>query len=113
MNEIYVVIRQLGVSTRYKGYHYVADAVKFTLESQERQIRITKDIYPMLATKYQSKPHNIEHDIRTVVTRCWKSNREKLEKVMGRRLQKMPSNYEFLDGLSYYIRNLHTGPDTM
>ena len=104
MNEIYIVIRQLGVSTKYKGYHSVADALRLTLESQERPIRITKDIYPILATKYQSKPQNIEHDIRTVVLSCWRSNREKLEEVMGVRLRKMPSNYEFIDGLSYYIR---------
>ncbi|MBQ8306889.1 MAG: sporulation initiation factor Spo0A C-terminal domain-containing protein [Blautia sp.] len=106
MNEIYITIRQLGVSTKYKGYYYVADAVKLTLESQERPIRITKDIYPILATKYQSKPQNIEHNIRTVVLSCWRSNREKLEEVMGVRLHKMPSNYEFLDGLSYYILHL-------
>ena len=67
MREVYGTIRKLGATSKYKGYYFVAEAIRMTMEFQERPMKITKDIYPRLAKKFKSKPSNIEHDIRTIV----------------------------------------------
>ena len=49
MRKVYRLIRQLGVTSKYKGYYYVAEAVRMFMEIQDHPIKITKDIYPSLA----------------------------------------------------------------
>lgn len=45
MRKVYRLIRQLGVTSKYKGYYYVAEAVRMFMEIQDHPIKITKDIY--------------------------------------------------------------------
>lgn len=71
MKRIYGLIRKLGATSKYKGYFFVAEAVKISMRHQYKPMHITKDIYPCLATKYKSTPTNIEHDIRTLINVCW------------------------------------------
>ena len=71
MSEVYGLIRKLGATSKYKGYYYVAEVVNMAKELQERPMKITKDIYPILARKYKSTPSNVEHNIRTLVNICW------------------------------------------
>ena len=103
MRKIYGLIRELGATSKYKGYYFVAEAVMLTMAYKEEHTKITKDVYPNLARKFKSSPMNIEHDIRTVVNVCWKSNREKLEKIAGCSLDYRPTNSEFVDMLAYYL----------
>lgn len=49
MRKVYRLIRQLGMTSKYKGYYYVAEAVMMSMELQDYPIKITKDIYPYLA----------------------------------------------------------------
>ena len=57
MRKVYRLIRQLGVTSKYKGYYYVAEAVRmFNGNSGYIPIKITKDIYPSLAKQFKSTP---------------------------------------------------------
>ena len=103
MREIYRLIRQLGVTSKYKGYYFLAEAVKLSVEMQGRPIKITKDIYPTLARKFKSTPVNIEHNIRTVLNLCWSSGKEPLNAIAGYSLRYKPTNSEFIDILAYYL----------
>lgn len=103
MREIYRLIRQLGVTSKYKGYYFLAEAVKLSVEMQGRPIKITKDIYPTLARKFKSTPVNIEHNIRTVLNLCWSSGKETLNAIAGYFLRYKPTNSEFIDILAYYL----------
>ena len=103
MREIYRLIRQLGVTSKYKGYYFLAEAVKLSVEMQGRPIKVTKDIYPTLARKFKSKPVNIEHNIRTVLNLCWSSGKETLNAIAGYSLRYKPTNSEFIDILAYYL----------
>lgn len=103
MREVYHLIRKLGATSKYKGYYFVAEAVRIAMESQERPIRITKDIYPFLARKFKSTPMNIEHDIRTVINVCWMANRKTMNEIAGYTLIYKPTNSEFVDMLAYYL----------
>ena len=53
MRKVYRLIRQLGMTSKYKGYYYVAEAVMMSMELQDYPIKITKDIYPYLANQHQ------------------------------------------------------------
>ena len=34
MRKVYHLIRQMGVTSKYKGYYFVADAVKLSMDSR-------------------------------------------------------------------------------
>ena len=53
MKEVYGIIRRLGVTSKYKGYYYLVEAVNMVMEQKEEQMRITKDIYPGLSKKFK------------------------------------------------------------
>ena len=103
MRKVYHLIRQMGVTSKYKGYYFVADAVKLSMETAGYPLRITKDVYPPLARKYKSTPNNIEHDLRTVVNVCWCANKDQMDRIAGYPLSYKPTNSEFVDMLAFYL----------
>ena len=111
MHEVYRIIRRLGVTSKYKGYYFLAEAVKMCMDMQENPIRITKDIYPRLAKKFKSTPMNIEHDIRTIINVCWNTNRQTMSDIAGYSLNYKPTNSEFVDMLAYYLLQRSLGEE--
>lgn len=107
MKQIYGTIRKLGVTSNYKGYFYLADAIKLAMNSPNKPIRITKDIYPYLAMKYKTTTMNIEHNIRTVINLCWETNQEGIAEIAGCPVSQKPTNSEFIDMLAYYLLTTH------
>lgn len=103
MRKVYGLIRRLGITSKYKGYYYVAEAVRLSMEAPDQPMKITKDIYPKLAKKYKSTPVNIEHDIRTIIQVCWISNKKGIDRIAGYTLNYKPTNSEFIDMLAYYL----------
>ena len=103
MKKIYGIIRKLGVTSKYKGYFFVADAIQLAMNSQGKPIFITKDIYPYLARKYKTTTMNIEHNIRTVINVCWETNRKGMDEIAGYPLNYKPTNSEFIDMVAYYL----------
>ena len=103
MRKVSGLIRRRGATSKYKGYYFVAEAVRITMEFQEQPLKITKDIYPNLAKKFKSTPTNVEHDIRTVVNVCWTNHKEVMEEIAGYPLTYKPTNSEFLDMIVYYL----------
>ena len=103
MKKIYGIIRKLGATSKYKGYFFVADAINLAMHYKDKPIMITKDIYPYLARKYKTTPVNIEHNIRTVISICWETNRKGMDEMVGYRLTYRPTNSEFIDMVAYYL----------
>ena len=103
MKEIYRIIRKFGVTSNYKGYYFVADAIELAMNSQGKPIMITKDIYPYLAGKYNTTTMNIEHDIRTVISVCWETNKKEMDEIVEYSLTYKPTNSEFIDMVAYYL----------
>ena len=103
MSAVYGVIRKLGATSKYKGYYYVVDAVEMAQKIYERPVKVTKDIYPVIA-RYKSTPSNVEHNIRTLVNLCWMNHKDTLEEMAGCTMADKPTNSEFIDILVYYLR---------
>lgn len=109
MKQIYGIIRKLGVTSNYKGYFYLADAIGLAMNAQDKPVKITKDIYPYLAGKYQTTTMNVEHNIRTAVNICWQTNREGVVAIAGCPLVYKPTNSEFIDMVAYYLLTRQEG----
>ena len=106
MQKIYGTIRKLGATTRYRGYPFVADAIKFTMNHQNKRIMITKDTYPYIARKYETTSMNVEHSIRIIINACWTKNKDGFEEIAGYHLNHKPTNSEFIDMVAYYLLEL-------
>lgn len=104
---VYDMVRELGITSRYKGYHCIAKAALMYVDIVYRNqdtILITKDVYPAVASKMKDlTPSMVERNIRLAVNVCWKTNRKALEELANMALDHKPTNSEFLDLLAYNI----------
>ncbi len=91
---------------KYIGFFYLADAVQISIDMGDVPVKVTKDIYPELATKYHTKDKTVELNIRTVRTFCWQHLRKQLEEAAGFPLESQPTNSEFIDIMTYYIKGI-------
>lgn len=105
MQKIYNTIRKLGITTEYKGYYYIADAIKYTIINQNKPMMITKNIYPYISKKHNTTPVSVERDIRTSINICWENNKDELIKIAGYNLTYKPTNSQFIDMVAYYLSN--------
>ena len=46
----------------------------------KRPVKVTKDIYPVIARNINQTPSNVEHNIRTLVNLCWMNHKDTLER---------------------------------
>ena len=61
------IIRQFGITSKYKGYRYLLDAIHIAAENYDECLKVTKDVYPVIAHKYGGTKVSVERDIRTVI----------------------------------------------
>lgn len=101
------IIRYFHITSKYKGYPLIIDAINIYIDKYGECIKITKDIYPILSKKYNMPISLIERDIRTVVETCWNNDRQTVETILGYRTAKCPSNSEFIDAIAYQIAKDH------
>lgn len=97
------LIRSFRITAKYKGYFMMMDAVEYAINHFGRFIRITKDLYPILAKEHHVNNSAVERNIRTIVIACWHNNKELLEEIMGCKLVTYPTNSEFIYSAAYYI----------
>lgn len=98
---IHKIIRQFHVTSKYKGYLLIIDATQ--LYTNKDFVRVTKDIYPALAQKYQMSSASVERNIRTVIEACWKNDRDAVRNIIGYDINKCPTNAEFLEAIVYLV----------
>ena len=105
MEHIYYVLHDLGIKRTYQGYYHLATAIQLVIEKEERLLYIHKWLYQEVALVHKTTPFCVERNIRTVKTFCWNNGeRDKLNSIAGCSLKQMPSNSEFIDILSCYIK---------
>lgn len=100
-----LILRDIGITSRYSGYRYLLDAVLLAVENKDGLEHITKDIYPELAKQHHASVWMIETDIRKVIENCWKKTKpERLEKYFDEKAyKKRPTNTEFIGRLADYL----------
>lgn len=105
MKEIYELIHRLGIKRTYMGYYHLATAIYLVIENEERLLYIHKWLYAEVARMHNTTPYCVERNIRTVKNHLWKKgHRELLTEIAGCPIEEKPSNSEFIDILSCYIK---------
>lgn len=65
------IIHEMGVPAHLKGYHYLRDAILMTIRDVSLLGAVTKEMYPMIAEKYQTTPSRVERAIRHAIELSW------------------------------------------
>jgi len=90
----------VGIPAHIKGYQFLREAIKLTIERPDIINSITKELYPSIATLYNTTPSKVERAIRHAIEVGW--SRGKIEnindlfkvKVYGK--NDRPTNGEFI-----------------
>lgn len=105
MEGIYQLMHDLGIKRTYLGYYHLATAIRLVVEKEERLLYIHKWLYEEVAQLHNTTPFCVERNIRTVKSHYWEhGNRSLLSKMAGCQITEKPSNSEFIDILSCYIK---------
>lgn len=69
----------IGIPAHIKGYHFLREAIKMVVENNDIINRITKELYPTIAKKYNTTPSKVERAIRHSIDVAW--SRGKVENI--------------------------------
>ncbi|KJS00686.1 MAG: chemotaxis protein CheY [Peptococcaceae bacterium BRH_c4a] len=94
------IIHEMGVPAHIKGYHYLRDAILMVINEINLLGAVTKELYPMIAHKYQTTPSRVERAIRHAIELAWdRGNVEMMTKFFGYTInleRGKPTNSEFI-----------------
>ncbi|MGO0122875.1 sporulation transcription factor Spo0A [Desulfothermobacter acidiphilus] len=94
------VIHELGVPAHVKGYHYLRDAIIMVIEDVGLLGGITKELYPAIATKYNTTPSRVERAIRHAIELAWdRGSVDTFNRFFGYTINRnkgKPTNSEFI-----------------
>ncbi len=81
------------------------------MEDEDYLLRVSKTLYPKIAQTFQVSSSCVERDIRTAISVCWtRGNRDLLFSLSVHPVLTKPTNSEFFDILSSYIKYYRAFP---
>ncbi len=106
--QITEILHQIGVPAHIKGYQYVREAIRLTVENPEMLNSVTKILYPTVAKGYKSTASRVERAIRHAIEVAWdRGDVDVLNSYFGYTIQSQrgkPTNSEFVAMISDKIR---------
>lgn len=98
--EVTRMIHQMGVPAHVKGYQYLRDAIVSVVINISLLGAVTKELYPMIAAKYQTTPSRVERAIRHAIELAWdRGNIDFMNRFFGYTInvdRGKPTNSEFI-----------------
>ena len=111
-NLVVDVLKRFKITPLYRGYDYMIDAVKITLNDNSCLRYVTKQIYPEIAKVYKTDWKNVERDIRTVIDVIWKNGgKDFFYESAGEYLEKRPRNARFIEMMVEYVMETKLSQD--
>lgn len=99
------LLRSLGATGRPYGYRYMEFIVDYMICHQDDYQFVTKAVYPETAKHFGVTASSVERAIRTLVHSIWKGeDHSNLDCIAGVKLEKAPTNSEFIDMIVAYIQ---------
>lgn len=90
----------VGIPAHIKGYQFLREAIKMTIEQPDIINSITKKLYPSIAERYQTSPSKVERAIRHAIEVAWNRGKiENINNVFGIKIyasNEKPTNGEFI-----------------
>ena len=90
----------LGIPANIKGYQYLREAVRMVVENRDVINRITKELYPGVAKRFDTSASKVERAMRHAIEVAWSRGRlDSVNQMYGCRLfdeMDRPTNGEFI-----------------
>lgn len=74
MGKVYFVKRMdlLGISNKYSGYFELIEIMNILINERSGRVdSFSREIYPIVAQRFNVGAHTIERNIRNVIDKCW------------------------------------------
>lgn len=102
------MLHKLGMPSHIRGYQYIRDGIMLMYKEPDMLKGITKEIYPELATKYDTTSSRVERAIRHAIEVSWaRGDYQLMEKYFGNSVdydRSKPTNAEFIITLTDRLR---------
>ena len=90
----------IGIPAHIKGYAYLREAVKMVLLQRDLLSRITKELYPGIARRFETTPSKVERAMRHAIEVAWNRGRlDAVNRLYGCKVfsqEDKPTNGEFI-----------------
>ena len=90
----------LGIPAHIKGYQYLREAVRLVSEEHDIINRITKELYPAIARRFDTSPSKVERAMRHAIEVAWTRGRlDAVNRMYGYKVfspEDKPTNGEFI-----------------
>ncbi len=97
ISEIFISI---GIPPHIKGYGYLREGIKLTVEKPHVINSVTKELYPTIAQRFSTTPSKVERAIRHAIEVAWNRGRiDAINAIFGARIYlgtEKPTNSEFI-----------------
>jgi len=94
------VFLMIGIPAHIKGYHYLREAVRMVYYEPALCSRITKELYPGIAKRFQTSASKVERAIRHAIEVAWTRGKiENINQIFGYNIYSKndkPTNGEFI-----------------
>ena len=94
------ILHELGVPSHIKGYQYIREGIMMLYEKPEVIGGITKELYPEVASKFDTTVSRVERAIRHAIEVSWnRGNWDLMEEIFGHSVdidKAKPTNSEFI-----------------
>ncbi len=94
------ILHELGIPSHIKGYQYIREGIGIIYERPETIGGITKELYPELATKFDTTVSRVERAIRHAIEVSWnRGSWDLMEEIFGHSVdidKAKPTNSEFI-----------------
>ncbi len=102
------LLHDLGVPSQIRGYQYLREGILMLYQATELVGGITKEIYPEIASRYNTTPSRVERAIRHAIEVSWsRADYDMMDKVFGHSIdydKAKPTNSEFMVTLSDVLK---------
>ena len=90
----------IGIPAHIKGYQFLREAIKMTIDRPEVINSITKKLYPGIAENFRTSPSKVERAIRHAIEVAWNRGKiENINQIFGIKIYSAndkPTNGEFI-----------------
>ena len=94
------IMHEMGIPAHIKGYKYLREAIMQVIDNNNMLESVTKELYPIVATKFDTVPNKVERSIRHAIEIAWRrGNLENFKTLFGYTRtedNKRPTNSEFI-----------------
>ncbi len=102
------MLHELGMPSHIKGYQYIREGISMIYSNPDIIGGITKELYPDLATKFDTTVSRVERAIRHAIEVSWnRGNWELMEEIFGHSVdidKAKPTNSEFIVTIADKLR---------